>query len=210
MPSLSLWLLGLAVSLDSFGAGLTYGMKEIKIPFRSIFIISCCSAATLFASMAVGHGIERFFSPHAGELLGGILLIVIGIFFLWQVLFKKEEKTLVNETKDVLHLEIKSIGLVIKIFKKPVMADLDRSGSITGLEAVLLGIALSLDAFGAGIGAALIDMPPLMTASVCAVMSCLFLWSGMIGGMLMSKYSWVQKLSLLPGLLLIILGLMKL
>ncbi|MFC0187910.1 sporulation membrane protein YtaF [Fictibacillus aquaticus] len=209
MPSASLWLLGLAVSLDSFGAGLTYGIKEIKIPFRSIFIISICSAATLFFSMAVGHGIEQFLSPDTGQLLGGFILIAIGICFLWQVMFKKEEKA-ETETKSVLNLEIKSIGLVIKILKKPVIADFDRSGSITGIEAVLLGIALSLDAFGAGVGAALIDLPPVLTAGVSAAMSCLFLWSGMACGMLVSKYRWMQKLSLLPGMLLIIIGLMKL
>ena len=39
----SVLLLALAVSLDSFGAGLNYGLRNIKIPIGSILIIALCS-----------------------------------------------------------------------------------------------------------------------------------------------------------------------
>jgi putative Mn2+ efflux pump MntP len=73
-----------------------------------------------------------------------------------------------------------------------------------------LGIALSLDAFGAGIGAALIDLSPALTASTIAVMSALFLWGGMILGLFFyHKGPWVKRISILPGLLLIVMGLLR-
>ena len=58
--------------------------------------------------------------------------------------------------KLLFNWEIRSLGVVIHILKKPTRADFDRSGIITGLEALFLGVALSLDAFGAGIGAAML------------------------------------------------------
>ncbi|MDI5788515.1 hypothetical protein PO124_09275 [Bacillus licheniformis] len=54
---------------------------------------------------------------------------------------------------------MKSLGIVIHILRKPTSADIDKSGIITGIEAFLLGFALSIDAFGAGIGAAALGFP---------------------------------------------------
>jgi putative sporulation protein YtaF len=202
-------LLALAVSLDSFGAGLTYGMKSIKIPFRSILIIAICSAVTFLFSMFLGFTLEQFITQKTGEVLGGLILLGIGIYSLWQV-FLPEKENIDTEPKNLVLFEIKSLGIVIHILKKPVMADIDKSGSITGWEAVLLGIALSLDAFGAGIGAALIDLSPLLTTVSIVVMSALFLWGGMALGLyFFNKTNWMKRLSVLPGILLIVMGLLR-
>lgn len=209
MVAYSFVLLALAVSLDSFGAGLTYGMKSIKIPFRSIMIIAICSAVTFLLSMLLGFTLEQFITKKTGEVLGGLILLGIGVYSLWQV-FLPEKENIKKEPKNIVLFEIKSLGIVIHILKKPVMADIDKSGSITGWEAVLLGIALSLDAFGAGIGAALIDLSPLLTTTSIAVMSALFLWGGMaLGFYFFNKTNWMKRLSILPGILLIVMGLLR-
>jgi putative sporulation protein YtaF len=209
MVAYSFVLLALAVSLDSFGAGLTYGMKSIKIPFRSILIIAICSAVTFLFSMFLGFTLEQFITQKTGEVLGGLILLGIGIYSLWQV-FLPEKENIDTEPKNLVLFEIKSLGIVIHILKKPVMADIDKSGSITGWEAVLLGIALSLDAFGAGIGAALIDLSPLLTTVSIVVMSTLFLWGGMALGLyFFNKTNWMKRLSVLPGILLIVMGLLR-
>jgi putative sporulation protein YtaF len=209
MVAYSFVLLALAVSLDSFGAGLTYGMKSITIPFRSISIIAICSAVTFLSSMLIGSAIEHFISPKTGEVLGGLILLAIGIYSLFQVFISENEEA-ESEPRDIVKFEIKSLGIVIHILKKPVIADMDRSGSITGLEAVLLGIALSLDAFGAGIGAALVNLSPMLTTLSIAIMSALFLWGGMFLGLFfVHRANWVKRLSVIPGLLLIIMGLLK-
>src|SRR5690606_3705432 len=109
----------------------------------------------------------------------------------------------------LVKVEIKSLGLVINILKKPMVADLDKSGTITGFEAFLLGFALSLDAFGAGIGAALLGFSPWVMAMLVAIMSSLFVYTGIKSGSVFSKKSWVQKFSFLPGILLILIGIWK-
>ena len=122
----------------------------------------------------------------------------------------KEEELPVPSAKEVLYIELKRLGLVIQILRKPSIADIDRSGNISASEAVLLGVALSLDAFGAGIGAALIGFAPMLTSVVIALASGTFLATGLRIGYKYSDLSWIQRLSVFPGFVLIIMGIMKL
>ncbi|MEK5441563.1 MULTISPECIES: sporulation membrane protein YtaF [unclassified Fredinandcohnia] len=205
----SLVLLAFAVSLDSFSVGFTYGMRKMKIPFKSIITIAFCSAVTMAAAMGLGKSIELLLSPAIADRLGGIVLMLIGVWVLVQFFRPTSQASEQNEEKLLVKVEIKSLGLVINILKKPMVADLDKSGTITGFEAFLLGFALSLDAFGAGIGAALLGFSPLVMALLVAVMSSLFVYTGIKSGAVFSKKRWVQKFSFLPGILLILIGIWK-
>ncbi|MCA1318665.1 sporulation membrane protein YtaF [Bacillus tianshenii] len=210
IPYISLVLLAFAVSLDSFSVGLTYGLRKMHMPLRSITIIACCSAVSLLLAMFVGTILTTFLSHAYAESIGGGILILLGVWVLYQF-FKSnasEDPTLIGE-KILFNLEIKSLGVVINILRKPTEADFDRSGSITGLEAFFLGIALSLDAFGAGIGAALLGYSPWIMAVSVALMSSLFVISGIKLGRIFSGVSWMNKFSFLPGVLLIIIGIIK-
>ncbi|GAF67055.1 sporulation membrane protein YtaF [Alkalihalobacillus trypoxylicola] len=204
MVIFSLLALTLAVSLDSFGVGLTYGLRKMKLPFKSLLFIASCSAIVILISMGMGSLIQEWVSPEVASSLGGIILILIGAWALYQVIKNPKAS---NEKKEViLNFEIKTLGVVIRVLRHPMSADLDDSGTISGREAILLGLALSLDAFGAGIGAALIGFPPLLLAICVACMSALFLTVGMKFGHYFSSSNWMQKFSFIPGLLLIILG----
>ncbi|MBM7660579.1 putative sporulation protein YtaF [Bacillus mesophilus] len=208
---LSLILLAFAVSLDSFSVGLTYGLRKMKIPLRSICIIALCSALTLMVAMGAGELIASVLSVEWAERIGGIILVFIGAWVLYQFFRPDKDQTQSesNDRKMLVKLEIKSLGIVIHILRKPMEADIDRSGTITGIEAILLGAALSLDAFGAGIGAALLGYSPFVMAAAVAAMSSVFLFVGIKCGQLLSHSSWVQKFSFLPGLLLIMIGIWK-
>src|SRR5689334_5987737 len=87
--SVTLLLLALAVSIDSFSVGLTYGLRKMRIPFKSLLIIATCSAVVLSLAMAIGHLLIRFVSPSAAETVGGAILIAIGVWVLYQF-FKPE------------------------------------------------------------------------------------------------------------------------
>jgi putative sporulation protein YtaF len=73
-----------------------------------------------------------------------------------------------------------------------------------------LGLALSLDAFGAGIGAALIGFAPLLTAFSIALSSGMFIAVGLQVGFKYADLAWIRRLSVLPGCILILMGIMKL
>ncbi|OAS21082.1 MntP/YtaF family protein [Paenibacillus oryzisoli] len=114
-----------------------------------------------------------------------------------------------QRTKEILSIELKRFGLVIQILRTPSIADVDKSGNISASEATLLGLALSLDAFGAGIGAALIGFVPLLTASVISISSGSLLAVGLRIGFRYAEMDWMKKLSILPGCVLIVMGLLK-
>lgn len=211
---LSLILLACALSLDSCSVGFTYGLRKVKIPMKSIITIAICSGIILMTSMGIGHAVTNFFSPIIAKRIGGFVLVCIGLWVLYQFYRSHKGANSVNEEKNdsedtIINFEIEVLGIVVKILKKPTAADLDRSGSINGLEAMLLGFALSLDAFGAGIGASMLGFSPLLTAAVTSTASALFLLFGMKLGNVLSQNSWLQKLTFLPGVFLILLGLMK-
>ncbi|MCK9906790.1 manganese efflux pump, partial [Frankia sp. Cpl3] len=94
-------------------------------------------------------------------------------------------------------------GLIIQILRDPERADADKSGHIVGWEAVMLGLALSLDAFGAGISLTLLGYAPLLVSSCVAITSAGLLYTGVCIGRKADKLGWFSKFTWLPPLLLI-------
>ncbi|WP_438447970.1 sporulation membrane protein YtaF [Gorillibacterium sp. sgz5001074] len=224
MPHLlSLSIMALALSLDGFGVGAMYGLRRIRIPAMSILIIALMSGLVFFSSMRIGSYVAAFFSPGLATMIGAVILMAIGCWAVYQVATQekrqdeedraaaeKEQAPVPAEEPRVLTIQLKRLGLVIQILKTPAAADLDRSGTISSREAAWLGIALSLDAFGAGIGAALIGYPPVLTSVVIALSCGTFITLGLRVGLLYSNAKWVKRLSILPGFILILIGVMKL
>lgn len=202
---ISLFLLGFVVSLDSFTVGFTYGMRTVKIPFKSLVIISSCTFVVLLLAMLIGSVIELYISYEAAERLGGIILIVLGIWVMYQFF-----TTNINQgVNKIIEIKIKPLGLISKMFKRPMEADFDNSGSISSAEAILLGLALSLDSFGAGIGAALIDLPTVLFSVVVTVSSASFVLAGINLGLYFRHIKFLEKLTFLPGIVLILVGIFK-
>lgn len=254
---LSIFLLAFAVSLDSFGVGLNYGLRRIIVPKVSILIIAVCSGLMMIVSMVFGALILPFFPDRYANLAGGAILIAIGLWVFVQMLRKRadgvqpenaeggrqtvadadrpdsedgarleharedrqscpaeaEPAQPMTETdalrKRVFRLEIRRLSIMIEILRKPSRADMDRSGTITAEEAALLGTALSLDAFGAGVGAAWLGLSPWLTAPAIAVFCALFLQCGIFAGNLAAGVAWMRRLTFLPALILIMLGLSR-
>jgi putative sporulation protein YtaF len=223
-PMISLLILAFAVSLDGFGVGVMYGLRKIRIPFLSIGIISLWSGIIIFSSMQIGVWLTSFLQPAAAKRIGAVILIGIGIWALIQMVQQKHQdpeskatqpansaaSDVLQKAKNIVYIELKWFGLVIQILRTPSIADVDKSGYISASEATLLGLALSLDAFGAGIGAALIGFTPVLTASVIALASGTFIAVGLRIGLRFAERLWMRKLSILPGCVLILMGIMKL
>jgi putative sporulation protein YtaF len=226
LPMVSLILLAFAVSLDGFSVGVMYGLRQIRIPLLSIGIISLCSGLIIFGSMQIGVLLSSWIHPAAATKVGASILIGIGIWALFQLLQSKNQESESNveaaaidsefvsltapkNPTKIIYIELKRFGLVIQILKTPAIADMDRSGNISASEATLLGVALSLDAFGAGIGAALIGFAPVLTAVVIALFSGIFIAIGLQMGLRFAGTMWMRKLSFLPGCVLILMGIIK-
>lgn len=191
-----LFFLVIAVSLDGFGVGVTYGMRKIRIPFFGLLIIMFCSGIMVLLAMTIGSSLRTFISPSMAEVLGGGILIGLGLFSLYNILLSKRKKT----------SESKKQNILTTVLNTPAKADLDQSGTISANEALLLGTALALDAFGAGIGASMLGYAPVITALLIACMSGVFVFCGIKTGMLLSQSRHLQNMSFIPPILLITLG----
>jgi putative sporulation protein YtaF len=177
-------------------------------------------------SMQVGVLLAKVVSPHAASEVGAVILVLMGCWSLVQMMMQKEKghnekevSTVVDlpqtenreaEKPAVYSLELRQLGIVIQILRTPSSADMDDSGSISSMEAMILGIALSLDAFGAGLGAALLGFNPVWTALAIALFSGTFLVMGMRTGFRFAGSNWMKHAAVLPALMLIIMGIMKL
>ncbi len=201
MELLALLVFGVALSLDGFAAGLAYGLQRIQLPFRSLIIICLTSGVAISISIGVGYAAAQVMAPELARVLGGILLIFLGIWILSQALRRI--------TRRPLCIRIPPFGMVIQVLFEPLDADMDQSGTICSREALILGIALALDAFAAGFAIALsglhsIFVPLFVTAGLFLLIN--------LGILLGQRTSDVlsEKVNLLPGCLLIMLGMFRL
>ncbi|SHE75714.1 putative sporulation protein YtaF [Seinonella peptonophila] len=195
-------LLAIAVSLDSLSAGCSYGMRNIRIPFLSKLIIAFCSGCVIFLAMSIGNQLKQLFPIVMMQVIGMVILISLGCIAIYQG---------ICNTGDQENTEKEETWNPFTILRKPTIADVDRSGSISSWEAILLGFALALDAFGVGLGAAMLDFPVLWLSFCITITAGLFLHLGMILGFrLMTQGRWGRYLSCIPGVLLILLGLSRL
>ncbi|WP_026701417.1 sporulation membrane protein YtaF [Salibacterium aidingense] len=209
----SLCVLAFAVSVDSFGAGLSYGLRRLRLPFYSLICISLCSSVSVLAGGVAAELLKQYIPTAVTEAVGGFILILIGLWAIIQVLKDSPSREHTDGERKKTDSSGKKQGIwkqFLSILKEPDEADWDRSGTISAKEAVFLGAALSLDAFGAGMGSALLGFSSFSLAAAVGLMCALFLSGGMKGGRKLAGTKFMQKCSFLPGLLLIGLGIWNL
>src|SRR5690625_2894647 len=184
-----------AVSMDGFTVGISYGLRNISITVITLTIIVTCSGIVVFCSMTFGSMINRIVQPEITTYIGGLIFISLGLFLFFSQLFAKrsEKQETARSYSDMIN--------------NPTMFDIDKSGTISVKEALLLGIALALDAFGAGFAAGLLEFSTIATTLLIALASGVFVYSGFLFGHLLAKIKWLQRLAYIPPLLLILLGL---
>ncbi len=203
MSVFSLILLGLAVSLDGFGVGIAYGIKNLRIPFSSLIIISLSSALALLLSMFTGKMFAYFFSPRSASIVGGVILVMVGIWIIKQSFFEQKVPYEQEENPN-------SISLFANLLKEPQGADLDKSGEISSGEALFLGLALAMDAFGAGFGAAMMGFNPYITSASVGISKVILVSSGFYLGSSFMARILGERASCLSGFVLVLLGALNL
>jgi putative sporulation protein YtaF len=196
-------LLAIAVSLDGFVVGVTYGLRQLRLPFASLVTIGLTSGLVVFVTMQTGNIIGSMFSIHIARWLGATILVLVG---LWVILISRSAAQ--SKKEKALEFSFRAFGFIVQIIKEPVRADMDHSGEISTKEAILLGIALALDAFGAGLGAALSGFSQIWTPLLVSIFKILFVSFGISLGNRCIDFD--GRLALLSGFILILLGLSNL
>lgn len=172
-------LLALSTSIDSIGIGIAYGIREIKISKIATVILMAISFVVSSFAILVGKLSKQILPPLITNYLGGLILIIMGIVFLFQVI------------------------------RKPESYDIDKSKHIDSREAISLGIALSLDSFSIGIGTGILSQNAfLVFPTLVSIFQMLFLSIGIFLGSKLKKISTIPSFfwNILSGILLIIIG----
>lgn len=149
MHLLSALLFAVSANIDCLAIGLSYGIQSIKIDARSNLIIAVISTAGTLISMLAGEPLAALCSSETANRIGAVLLILIGLWILFQNRFAKQ--------KDLKEY------------------DRDASGRIERKEAVALAFALTINNMGLGISGSITGLPIIITCFFTFLCSLIFI-----------------------------------
>lgn len=211
----SIVILAISLSLDALGVGLAYGMRKVKVPLVSKLIICFLSMAYSGTAIIAGKSLTTVLTPFAGKMIGVSILIFMGAGIILKNILTNEkdevEKEKDTEKNKLFNFVVKSLGITIQVIRNPIVGDVDKSGTIDIKESFLLGLALSVDAIGVGIGSALTGFHSMTIPIAVGIFQLGFLCSGLYFG---EKFTLIEKvnkniIAYLPGILLICLALIR-
>lgn len=208
---IGLFLLAFSLSIDALGAGFTYGLKRIRIPLLSRLLFCLVSVCCSFLAATMGNLLATILPFWVGNLISILILCFLGMRMLAASFKEWKHPKAIPPPPTQGHWVWNALGFTITIIRHPLKGDWNQSSVIDPLEAVFLGFALSLDAFGAGIGYGLYG-GALALALPVGFFQFLFLTLGQLSGIrLKQKAERLDALlSFLPGVLLLLLALMRL
>lgn len=213
----SILILAVSLSLDAFGVGLAYGIRKIRVPTLQKMIICFFSITYAAVALIIGKWMFEILSQEVAKYIGVGILTFMGGWIIIHSLFKKDGKEIGNEDtelyeKTLIKIVIKSLGITVSVIKNPESGDIDKSGVIDIPESLLLGLALSVDAIGVGIGSALTGFHSMIIPFAVGVFQLMFLYAGLYIGRLFGETNKISQkvLSTAPGLFLICLALIRL
>jgi putative sporulation protein YtaF len=204
-------LLGFAVSIDGFIAGIAYGLKNIKIPFSSLAIVGLVTVLCTGTAMFGASLLEDLINPHIAIVCGSLLLIGIGIISLFQEYLTKNIQSFeFDQELSARKITISFGRIMINILAKPETADVDQSKRINSVEALLLGFALGIDNMVATFAASLMGVLPVYTPLLMGIIQMAVVSAGIYASSRIVSESLKKRFPYLPGTLLILLGLLRL
>ena len=213
MDWLKILVFALALNVDSFSTGVAYGVKRIRLPFLAILVLSAISAGAITASMLLGNLISPYLSPGLAHRIGGCLLVFLGAWVAYQGVKSQPPTPVIEQetfAQPVVRLKINLGRIIIQVLSRPQYADLDASGDISISEAVILGFALALDSFSTGFAVSMLGFSITITALAVGLGHILLIYPGLWLGKLVGSSSLPSRISVLPGCILMFLGIYKL
>lgn len=199
-------LLVLALSLDAFVASIAYGTNKIKIPFISVAIINIACSSILAFSIFLGSIVKKMVPENITSVFSFLILLVLGVFYLFQSLIKAYIAKPSNQNKEV---QLKMSDLIINIYVDETSADFDNSKDLNPKEAIYLAIALSLDSLAVGFGSSLGNINYIHVILFSLFWGMMAIWLGLFIGKKFAENLNIN-ISWLSGVLLMILAIKKL
>lgn len=204
------FLVALATSIDGFVIGISYGMRKIDMRKHIILQISLISAAVIGIAMLLGHGVLYFVPEVWARLISSGFIFLLGALFFAQAFIRYRFPADREDKRFIGRVKIEFLGIIIEILRQPEKADFDRSKTIDAREALFLGTAISLDGGAVGFVSSMSGINIPVTLVLCFILSTICVAVGLSLGRLYSHNCIRQRVSFLPGVILMIFGILKL
>lgn len=202
-------LLALALSLDSLGTGVAYGMRRLTLPASTYVLLAAATATMMTFSMLAGASLVGPGDAVLASALGRTALLGVG---LWQIHrgWRQYLGIMTREApgQPLATFRLVPLGVLVQVLHDPTRADLDSSGRLDMGESALLGLALGLDALAAGFGTGMLGFP-LQVIPTVALACPLFLAVGTALGRRIAT-DWLSRRGFaLPGLIICAIALLR-
>lgn len=182
-------LITFASTADSLIIGFNYGLKKVRINDISNLYISLVTCLGTFLAMNMGKILGTLLVAEKANMIGGMVLIFLGMFMLKTTFFPKKNK-------------------IQDLTEDPSIVDEDKSLVIELKEALLIGLVLSINNIGMGIGAGIAGMPVFITPLICGIASFIFIKIGSSLGNLLPKGKLSKYLEIISAVFVLILGIL--
>ncbi len=176
----ALLLIALANNVDNLGARLAYSMDGVRVGLPANLWISLITFAISTAAAASGARVKGALGGQTASFIAMLLLAGLGV---WMI-FEARRGGSIGARRGS-NGEGRRIGMK---------------------EATFLGVALSINNIGGGLGAGMIGLSPALTGLFSAIVSFLALWAGNHLAEWFVERKIAGKAAVVGGLLLIALG----
>lgn len=150
-------LLIVALSVDVFLASVACGTEHIKIEKKTALCIAVICSGVLFLSLAAGVLLDGIIKETYTRIFCFAVLLAVGIFKLTEYGIKayiKKNTFLCKRVK----ITFSQLNFILGIYNNPVMADKDRSSTMSVAEGAFFALAMSMDGFFGGLGAGFLHL----------------------------------------------------
>ncbi len=163
-------LLILALSMDAFTAGLSYGMAKVKVPLYSVFTLAALSGCMLTLSMYAGDKLLSLIPPAFTRGASFIILFLLSLYKFYDAIPSLHRKNARLTTDNISQ-----------------MINSERPMVLSGREAFLLGLALSVDNISAGLCTGSSSLSPWSLLFITVGIHLLSIQLGLAAGRLLAQ-----------------------
>ncbi|MFI3210726.1 MAG: sporulation membrane protein YtaF [Peptostreptococcaceae bacterium] len=200
-------ILVLSLCIDTFVASIAYGSDNIKIPFKTAFLINLICTSFLGFSLLVGYLLKDLLSSNTATIFSCGLLFMLGIYKVFEAFIKDYLKKFTHNQTPI-NFSLFDFEFVLEVYADEIKADYDNSKTLSPKEAIYLASALSLDSLAVGFGASLSDVNHFEVIILSFVIGTLSILSGVLLGKSFRKFSNIN-FTWVSGVLLITLSFIK-
>ncbi|MCC0652363.1 MULTISPECIES: sporulation membrane protein YtaF [unclassified Clostridioides] len=200
-------LLVTSLCIDAFVTSFGYGVNKVKVPLYSNMIISVVSSAILAISLFAGTIARDFLPQNITMLICFLILFLLGSSRLVESFFKSYFKKKSIHSKDY-NFNMLDLKLNFNVSVEPDTLDTNKSKILKPAEAFTLALALSLDGLAIGFGSGLVGVNYIQVILFSLISNILAVSFGcLLGNVFVKNIN--LNLSWLSGLILLIIGFMK-